>query len=136
MTNENIIIIKDITLERVSTSNERIAYYSNFIKSLDDSGAISVDMFREQINLHKVVYRRGDEKQEFVFGITDQAAERFPVLQLVKDLSDENEMLIQQNSNQYRHIEELKHEKKILEFALNSLRENKFVKFLRYMRLI
>ena len=133
---KRITIIKDINLEYVPMSHECYIDAFKFIETIDDSCSISICCTKEPIKLHKFVYRRSDKKQEFIFGITNQASEKFPILQLVNTLANENKMLIQQNANLYNKIDDLKLQNNINEFALKSYQENKLIKCLGYLRLI
>lgn len=133
---KKITIIKDINLEYMPMSHDCYIDSFKFIETIDNSCSISICAIKEPINLHKIVYRRDDIKQEFIFGITNQASEKFPVLQLVKDLTEENEMLKQQNTNLYNKIDNLESKNNKLELALKEISENKFIKCLKFLRLI
>ncbi len=130
------ILIKDIIIEVIPEYDNYYVDVFKYIETIDNSRSISICDIKEPINLHKLVYRRDDIKQEFIFGITNQASEKFPVLQLVKDLTEENEILIKQNSNLYSKIDDLKSKNNKLELALNNLRNNILIKILKFLRLI
>ncbi len=130
------ILIKDIIIEVISEYDNYYVDAFKFIETADDSCSISICHTQEPFNLHKLIYRRDDEKQEFIFGITNQASDKFPVLKLVDTLANENKMLIQQNANLYNKIDALKLQNDINEFALKSFQENKLIKCLRFLRLI
>lgn len=133
---KRITIIKDINLEYLPLSHDCYIDAFKFIETVEDSCSISICHTQEQFNLHKLIYRRDDEKQEFIFGITNQASDKFPVLKLVDTLVNENKMLIQQNANLYNKIDDLKLQNNINEFALKSYQENKLIKFIKFLRLI
>lgn len=133
---KKITIIKDINLEYKPMTHDCYIDSFKFIETIDDSCSISICAIKEPIKLHKIVYRRDDIKQEFIFGITNQASEKFPVLQLVKDLTEENEMLNQQNTNLYNKIDDLELKNNINKLALNNLRNNILIKILKFLRLI
>lgn len=133
---KRVIIIKDVNLEYMYTNDVTIAHFLKYIERAEDNCSIGVYSIKEPINLHKFVCRRNEETQEYIFGITNEAAKKFPILQLTKDLSEQNDMLLKQNSALYKKIDDLTTKNKINEFTLKYLRNNKFVKILNFLKLI
>lgn len=143
--NNNFYIIKDVNIQKFPFNSNTFLEQRNYLdilcikEKLNEPGSdYAFDLYAEQesVELHKYIQEYNGIKQEYNFGISKVAAEKFPVLKLLKDITEENKELQKSNSKLTDDIKYLKNELKISKFTIENYRKSKIIKFLEYFKLI
>ena len=141
----NFYIIKDVNIQKFPFNSNTFLEQRNYLNILHIKEKVNepntdyvFDLYaeKESIELHKYIQEYNEIKQEYNFGISKVAAEKFPIMKLLKETTEENKELQRSNSILQDDIKYLKNELKISKFTIESYTKNKFFKILQYFKLI
>jgi hypothetical protein len=143
--NNNFYIIKDVNIQKFPFNSNTFLEKRNYLDILHINEKVNesntdyvFDLYteKESVELHKYIQEYNGIRQEYNFGISKVAAEKFPIMKLLKEMTEENKELQKSNLKFQDDIKYLKNELKISKFTIESYAKNKFFKILQYFKLV
>lgn len=143
--NNNFYIIKDVNIQKFPFNSNTFLEKRNYLDILHIKEKVNepntdyvFDLYteKESVELHKYIQEYNGIRQEYNFGISKVATEKFPIMKLLKEMTEENKELQKSNLRLRDDIKYLKNELKISKFTIESYRKSKIIKFLEYFKLI